>query len=213
MKGSPVKNENINDADPKKKAVTLGSAFKDAGKTGGGVISFAGNLVGGVVKMAARTVLGPVSLIAGFIAWVKTPAFIGGAGVLKSLGVGAGTSIVGTLGTIAGLTAGILGGGAVGATLGGIFGRSKKAVAVGAIAGMGVFGIGGAIGGNIAGMIKGYDISKETILERFPTPLQDVAPATNSFNASAQKPSSVYVITAADFKKAPAVSAPALSPN
>lgn len=201
-----MKNQDVADNAGPQKKLDLGGALKDATKTGGGALSFAGKLVKGVVKSTLRTALGPVSLIAGAIAWFKTPAFVGGAGVLKSLGVGVGTSIGGSIGAMTGLLGGLLGGGAIGAAVGGLIGRGRGAV-IGAVAGMGIFGIGGAITGDIVGMVKGYEISKEAIMEKFPSKLQELPPATTTFNVNAEKPAAVETVAKQEIK-APAVSVP-----
>jgi hypothetical protein len=144
-------------------------------------------------KIAGKSSSGGISssfLIGSIVAWCTNPTFVGWGGFAKSLVVGLGTSI----GSGIGLVAGIISGGAVGALLGGLLFRSKKAALVGGIG----FAAVGALGGDIAGAVKGYNTVESWILAK------DKANAKVVFNDNAAKQnvsnSKTLVLTAKSFQ-------------
>lgn len=103
------------------------------------------------------------------VAWFKTPAFIGWAGVGKSWLVGAGTAVGAS---IVGFAGGLVGG-AVGLMVGIATGAPKRVcVPVGVAI--------GAIPMSIVGAFQGYDLSKEWLTATAPAPTAASAPVVSA---------------------------------
>lgn len=176
---------NPNEILPEKKSKTTKEVFADAGKNLGSSVAHILKFATSIIKTTVKSVSGPVPLIAGAIAWFKTPAFVGGVGILKSLAVGAGTSLFSGLGVVVGMAGGVVGGGIIGGLMGRLAGRGGYSV-IGALMGATLGGFGGSAVGGVYGLFKGYDISKEYMLKEFPKKFEN-GQNTIEFNKVAPK--------------------------
>ncbi len=118
------------------------------GSSGGGLYAFIGTLA----------------------AWFSTPSFTGWAGAGKSLLVGSGTAMGGSILGFAGAIVG----GTVGVLLGAITGKSKRVCGV-------VGAVVGAVPLSVVGAFQGYDLSKEWLTATQPAaPTAASAPAVSA---------------------------------